>query len=280
MNQYNVTHDAADKQFIVGTPGQGSSKSFSYTGESDKGAAEQAAHRHAQSLTADSSAIGSSHHPAGGQVQTMKVRHLKDSKEEIMSKLKAIAEANGKPVESETSKEEHIIEGADPIHPYKQAAEAITDTHIQDMADSVKSLEDILDAYKDEELCVVDSDGKIVKGSLKEEDAQLNEVLTRIDRINAAIRMDREEGKLVAKRKLALHKVSSGTTLTSRARTMAVALLKKKLTKKDPTQLSVEEKERVERILQTRKELVSRLAMKLVPKIRKIEQARLHGGAR
>ena len=51
--------------------------------------------------------------------------------------------------------------------------------------------------------------------------------------------------------------------------------MKQRLAKKPLTQLSIGEKERIERAIQKRKTVINRLAMKLAPRVRKIENDRL-----
>ena len=63
--------------------------------------------------------------------------------------------------------------------------------------------------------------------------------------------------------------------INRRARRLAVKLLKKRLAKKPLNKLSVGEKERIERIIKKRSQLIKRIGMKLVPRIRKVETARL-----
>jgi hypothetical protein len=53
--------------------------------------------------------------------------------------------------------------------------------------------------------------------------------------------------------------------------------MKKRIGKKDPSKMSVAEKERVERMVHRRKAVINRIAMKLVPRLRKIENNRLTG---
>ena len=51
--------------------------------------------------------------------------------------------------------------------------------------------------------------------------------------------------------------------------------MKQRLAKKPLAQLSTAEKERIERTIQKRKAIINRLAMKLAPRVRKIENDRL-----
>ena len=141
------------------------------------------------------------------------------------------------------------------------------------IVDSIKDENDILDAYDDDELAIVDDEGQEIHSSLKEE--TLNEVLSRMERIKAKIRFARSEAKRERKIQIALKRRSDTKTLNNRARKLAVVTLKKRLAKKPLEKLTVGEKERIERIIEKRKQLIDRLAMKMVPKVRKIEQARL-----
>ena len=58
---------------------------------------------------------------------------------------------------------------------------------------------------------------------------------------------------------------------------MAIKLLKQKIMKKPVGKLSVAEKERAERMISQRKALIGRLALRLVPKLRRMESDRLLG---
>ena len=63
--------------------------------------------------------------------------------------------------------------------------------------------------------------------------------------------------------------------INRRAGRLAIKLMKKRLAKKPLNKLSIGEKERIERLLAKRRPLIKRIAMKLVPRVRKIETARL-----
>lgn len=144
------------------------------------------------------------------------------------------------------------------------------------MADSVKDENDILDAYDDDELAIIDGDdGEEIHSTIKEEVEALNEVLSRAERVRAKIRFAKSESKRERKIQLALKRHSDTKTLNNRARRLAVVLMKKRLAKKPLESLSLAEKERIEKIIEKRKTAVGRLAMKLVGKVRKIEQERL-----
>lgn len=148
-----------------------------------------------------------------------------------------------------------------------------SDSEVEDMIKHIDNLEDIIDAYDDDELHIVDDEGTHV-GHLKED--YITEVLSRMERIKAAIRFKQSASKRERKLKLALHTKSSSAKINHRARVMAVKLMKQKLAKKPLSQLSIQEKERIERIIKRKGKVLGRMSMKLVPRIRKIENARLH----
>lgn len=148
-----------------------------------------------------------------------------------------------------------------------------SDSEVEDMIKHIDNLEDIIDAYDDDELHIVDDEGSHV-GHLKED--YITEVLSRMERIKAAIRFKQSASKRERKLKLALHTKSSSSKINHRARVMAVKLMKQKLAKKPLSQLSIQEKERIERIIKRKGKVLGRMSMKLVPRIRKIENARLH----
>lgn len=133
--------------------------------------------------------------------------------------------------------------------------------------------DDYLEAYDDDELHMVDSDTGEHVGCIKEE--LINEVLSRAERIKAKVRFARSESKRERKIQIALRTHSSNTVINKRARRLAVNLMKQKLARKPLNKLTVGEKERIERIIAKRKATINRIAMKLAPKVKKIETDRL-----
>lgn len=155
----------------------------------------------------------------------------------------------------------------------KYMQEEFTEEELQEMVDSITDLEDIIDLYEDEDLIIIDEEtGEEV---VIEESVQLVEVLSRVERMRAKIRFAKTEAKRERQIKIALRKRADSKTLNKRARKLAIETMKRKITKKDPATLSIQEKERVERIIEKRKDQVNRLAMRMIPKVRKIEQSRL-----
>ena len=165
------------------------------------------------------------------------------------------------------------------LKPVKEEAEnehddVSTESDLEDMACEIETEDDILDAYDDDELVIVDDEtGESVE--VKESVEQIDEVLSRSERMRAKMRFARTSSKRERRLKVVLKTRSSAATINKRARHLAINLLKQRIMKKPASQLSVGEKERVERMLSKRKNLINRLAMKLAPRVRKIENERL-----
>ena len=102
----------------------------------------------------------------------------------------------------------------------------------------------------------------------------LAEALSRQARLKMRMNMKRNKARIAAKRRLALKRHSTPEVLKKRARKLAIKMLKKRYAKKAPSEMSVAEKERVEKIIKTKGSLISRLTMKMIPTVRKIEQDR------
>jgi phosphopantetheine adenylyltransferase len=146
---------------------------------------------------------------------------------------------------------------------------------LEAMANGVTDPEHVLDAYDDSELTIVDADTGEEVDTMAEEVEQINEVLSRIERMKAKIRFARTASKRERRIQVALRTRSSSTKINARARRLAVNLMKQRIIRKPVAQMTVQEKERAEAIIARRKEAVGRLAMKLAPRVRKIENDRL-----
>ena len=152
----------------------------------------------------------------------------------------------------------------------------LDDAELDKMAKEVNHEDDILDVYDDHELGIIDDEtGEEVEKDVKEELETMNEVLSRAERLKAKVRFARSSSKRARKTKLALKSRSSAKTLNSRARKLAVNLLKKRIARKPLDKLTLGEKERIEKIISKKKVLVNRLAMRLVSRVKKIETDRL-----
>ncbi len=148
----------------------------------------------------------------------------------------------------------------------------LEDDDIDELIDGLSD-DDYYDAYDDDELHIIDAETGEHVDDLKEE--VIMEVLSRAERIRAKMRFARTAAKRERRLQIALHTRSSATKINQRARRMAVKLMKQRIAKKPLDKLSVGEKERIERIIERRKQVIGRIAMKMVPRIRKIENERL-----
>jgi hypothetical protein len=177
------------------------------------------------------------------------------------------------------SKEELVAEGLQPDNDPFFDEDADAELSDDDMDAMINNTQDheFLDAYEDDELHIVDLDtGEPIEDEpeqVKEE--TLMEVLSRFERMRAKMRFAKTKSKRERRMSIVLKSRSSTQTLNKRARRMAVILMKKRIARKPLSQLSIGEKERLEGIIQKRKAMIGRIAMKLTPRMRKIEQNRL-----
>lgn len=198
----------------------------------------------------------------------MKVQYRTESAETEVDNLK----------ESESTTEDDFEEYGDNTDRLSKTAmgEELDDFEEDDLDDIVNSLEDeedILSAYDDDELAIIDDETGEHVDDLKEE--VLNEVLSRVERIRAKMRFARTQSVRSRRLKVALKTRSSNQVINKRARHLAVQKMKERLARKPLNQLSVGEKERIEKAIERRKSAIDRLAMKMAPRIRKIENDRL-----
>lgn len=134
--------------------------------------------------------------------------------------------------------------------------------------------DDIIEhGYDDDEFDVVDDETGEVKESFELE--QLSEVLSRIERMKAKITMRKSAAKRERAEKIALKRRSSGAVLAKRARRIAVKTIEKSLARKPLNKLSVGEKERLEARIARMGNVITRLAAKMIPRVRKVEKERL-----
>lgn len=158
--------------------------------------------------------------------------------------------------------------------------EDMSDDELDKMAGEIEDEDDIMDEYEDDEFSIVDDEtGEELPEDEDEKEikeAALYEVLSRMERMKAKARIRRTKAKRERATKIALKRYSSNPTINKRSRRLAIKLMKKRLLRgRDPSKLSVGEKERIERVIEKRKKIIGRLAMRLAPRVRKIEKARL-----
>ena len=104
--------------------------------------------------------------------------------------------------------------------------------------------------------------------------AELMEALSRQARIRRKYKMLQIMPKIKLGLKKSKERRATMDKLRERAHKMAMKMLKQKFAHKPISDMSMADKERVEKILQSKKSLIARLTMKLIPVVRKIEQNR------
>jgi hypothetical protein len=161
------------------------------------------------------------------------------------------------------------------IHTPEEDFDDNFDDDIEKMSD-----DDYYDAYEDDEFSLVDDDtGEEIEDdeeNKKIKESTLMEVLSRAERIRARVRLAKTQSKRERSVKIALKRYSPPATINKRARRLAIKLMKQRMVRgRDINKLSVGEKERIERTLEKRKDTINRVAMKLAPRVRKMEKARL-----
>lgn len=114
------------------------------------------------------------------------------------------------------------------------------------------------------------------KARLAKNPEELVESLTMATRIKLRNAMRKNKAKIAQKRKIALKRRSTPEILKKRARKLAIKMMKKKWGKKDPSEMSMAEKQAIEKRLTSPagKALIARLTRKMIPVVRHIEQAR------
>jgi len=155
----------------------------------------------------------------------------------------------------------------------------ISDDDIDKLGDDLTD-DDYLEAYDDDELSIVDdSTGEEIEDDEEEkkmDESALMEVLSRAERMRGKMRLARSKSKRERATRIALKSYSSSAKINKRARRLAIQLMKKRILRgRDLNKISVGEKERIEKTLEKRKVAIGRLAMKLAPRVRKIEKERL-----
>ena len=150
----------------------------------------------------------------------------------------------------------------------------LSDEDIKNMIDGFSDDDIIEHGYDDDEFDIIDGETAEKVDDLKEE--VINEVLSRMERIKSKIRFARTQTKRERKLQIALKSRSSTKTVNKRARRLAITAMKQRLVRNRPlSSLSVAEKERIEGIIQRRKKVIDRIAMRMVPRVRRLESDRL-----
>lgn len=216
-------------------------------------------------------------------------RNIKEELDELKKKIECPTCVDGKcqcpPDEKEKAIDStQINKPFDPFFeetetPEEKELDDLTDKDIDQMIDKLAD-DDYLEAYEEEDLALVDAEtGEEIPKHPDEdklsEDALL-EVMSRTERMKAKFRLRRTASKRQRATKIALKRYSSTETVNKRARRLAIMLMKKRLLRgRNPSQVSVGEKERIEKTIAKRKTVINRIASKLVSRVRKVEKARM-----
>ena len=157
--------------------------------------------------------------------------------------------------------------------------EDFTEDEIDEMVNSVTD-EEIEDLYEEDEIVLVyDDTGEEIPPLQEEAKYDLMEVLSRIERMKGKIRLRKTSAKRGRSTKIALKRFSNPATINKRARRLAIKLMKKRMLRgRDPAKVSVGEKERIEKTMSKRKDIISRVAQRLVSRVRKVEKSRMSHG--
>ena len=146
---------------------------------------------------------------------------------------------------------------------------AISDEELIDLAYDDDELEEIDDETG--EPYEMDDEEKELDESLR-----LVEGLSRMERIKARQRLKRTQAKRKRSINISMKRMSSSKVANLRARRAAIKKIKQRVLRgRNPSQLSVSEKERVEKFVASKKGLINRLAMKMVPRVRQLEKKRM-----
>lgn len=157
--------------------------------------------------------------------------------------------------------------------------EDLSDKEIDKMIEAVSD-EEIEGLYEEEELTVIYEDtGEELPIAPEEAEIELMEVLSRQERMKAKFRFRKTAAKRERSTKIALKRYSNTATINKRARRLAIKLMKSRLLRgRDLSTVSVQEKERIEKAIANRKNAITRIAAKLVGRIRRVEKSRMSHG--
>lgn len=158
-------------------------------------------------------------------------------------------------------------------------------TELETTIDAYDEIEDVPDLYPDldndgdhdddDEQLRINRDAE-EKGVIDDNYKWVDEVLTPAQRFKRSQQMRRLKGKIARARKIALKRPSSPEKLQQRAQRHARNLIRKKFIKgKNYNELSFAEKQAVEKRMQGKQALIARIALRVKPKLKKLEQERL-----
>ena len=144
------------------------------------------------------------------------------------------------------------------------------------------SWDDLVDLYDDDELEYVDAPEKEEGEEDEDESEDMQEAITPAGRLKKKFAAMRTKTRRNMARNLALKRVSTPDRIKSRSIRAARRMVYKRLLRnRDISTVSAAEKTRLEAQVKRMAPMVARLSVRIMPKVRKLEQSRIqHGRAR
>lgn len=163
-----------------------------------------------------------------------------------------------------------------------------TDDEIKQAEHEADAVEwhDIIDFYDDDELDfsdLTDQDWEPQHGEHDDhpDNQHINEELSAQQRNQKRLAFARTKQRRRMSMKIALHRQSNPAKLQKRSKSMARRILMKKILRgRSKDTLSAQEKNRLEMQLKNAGPILTRIAQRMMPKIRQIEQVRIHHKAK
>lgn len=224
------------------------------------------------------------------KTETQVIKKGSPVKEETVTSVKDVHAPVAKPKESGTVNKVADSRYGSPVgtkSAVKEEAEDFSDLDVYMTEENIQLMEmDLANltedaiiemAYDDNELALIDEEtGEFYEEVELEEEQNLMEVLSRQERLKMRVRLKRSQNVRNRNHRIALKQMSSPKVANNRARRLAIQALKKRLSAGvSPRNLSVGQKERIERFIAQRKQVVDRLSSRMVPSVKRIEKARL-----
>jgi len=166
-----------------------------------------------------------------------------------------------------------------PTDPFFKEEFELSESEIDSMIEQLSEEELLgLDENTEWDLVYEDND-EVIPPHPEEEQIELMEVLSRQERMKGKIRLRRTQAKRSRTTKINVHRYANPKTINSRARRLAIKLIKQRMLRgRNPSKVSVGDKEQIEKQLAKRKDLVNRVAQKLVVRVRQVEKSRMSKG--
>jgi hypothetical protein len=209
--------------------------------------------------------------------EKLKAEHEKNKQQLTKEEVDLVESKKKKIDQSEKETPMSDVSQATTFDPFFK--EELTEEQIDEIVNSATD-EDIEQLYEEDELMVVyDDTGEELPVLAEEAKIDLMEVLSRQERMKAKFRLRKTQAKRERTTKIALKRYSDTKTINKRARRLAIKLMKKRILRgRNPAKISIGEKERLEKTISARKDVINRVAQKLVSRVRKVEKARMSHG--